>query len=226
MESAVRRARGGEGPEVLSEPALRGINPFRNRGPPASMHQNHMKVKIRRPLTRRFLLLGIAWLAVVSGFALYVWATGLPLPWTADYDRASYSRIVKAIAADPKRLCGRRLYDVARELGMDDAPWDDANVQNRPGSFRIYHFQGFALYVTLEYMRQGLTNNMLLERGSEAEKLRARNLLQINLDIPPYVLIDGLKRREERMRIYWAREEEAIREINEQMELKPRGHAG
>jgi hypothetical protein len=174
----------------------------------------------------RILLLGIACLAVGSGFALYVWATGLPLSWTADYDRASYSRIVKAIAADPKQLCGRRLYDVARELGWDDAPWDDANVQNRPGSLRIYHFRGFCVYVTLEYMQQGLTDNMLLERGSEEEKLQARDLLRINLHNPPWALFDGLKSREERMRLFWAREEEAMRKINEEMELKRRPHPG
>jgi len=167
-------------------------------------------------------LLGIACLAVVSGVALYVWVTGLPLSWTADYDRATYARIINAIAADPQHLCGRRLYDVARELGLEDAPWDDGNVQNLPGSYRVYHFRGFALYVTLDYMRQGLTPNMLLERGSADEKLQARDLLRINLHMPPYVLIDGLSSREERMRIYWARENEAMREINEQMQLKRR----
>jgi len=180
------------------------------------------RVNVRRFLTRRFLLLGIACLAVVSGVALYVWATGLPLSWTADYDRARYARISKAIAADPQHLCGRRLYDVARELGLEDAPWDDGNVQNLPGSYRIYHFRGFALYVTLEYMQQGLTQNMLLERGSAVEKLQARDLLRINVHMPPHVLIDGLSSREERMGIYWARENEAIRKINEQMQLKRR----
>jgi len=181
------------------------------------------RVKVRRSLDRRYLLLGIACLAAVSGVALSVWAIGLPLSWTADYDRARYARIIKAIAADPQHLCGRRLYDVARELGLEDAPWDDGNVQNLPGSYRIYHFRGFALYVTLEYMQQGLTQNMLLERGSADEKLQARDLLRINLYLPPHVLIDGLSSREARMRIYWARQNEAIREINEQMELKRKG---
>jgi hypothetical protein len=176
------------------------------------------RVNVRRFLTRRFLLLGIACLAVVSGVALYVWATGLPLSWTADYDRASYARIINAIAADPQHLCGRRLYDVARELGLQDAPWDDGDVQNLPGSYRVYHFRGFALYVTLEYMRQGLTQNMLLERGSADEKLQARDLLRINLNIPPHVLIDGLSSRDERMRRYWARVYEDIKEINKKME--------
>ena len=139
------------------------------------------RVNVRRFLTRRFLLLGIACLAIVSGVVLYVWATGLPLSWTADYDRATYARIMSAIAADPQHLGGRRLYDVARELGLEDAPWDDGNVQNLPGSYRVYHFRGFALYVTLDYMRQGLTQNMLLERGSADEKLQAHDLLRINL---------------------------------------------
>ena len=185
-----------------------------------------MKIPVRRPLTRRFLLVGIACLAVVCGLALTVWATGLPLSWTADYDRAQYNRIVSAIAADPKHLGGRRLYDVAHQLGFEDVPWDDGSVQNRAGSMRIYHFRGFALWVTLDYMRDGVTEDMMLERGSAEEKLQARDLLRINLNVPPSVWIDGLASREERMRIFWAREEEAIRKLNEEMELKRRGRAG
>jgi hypothetical protein len=185
-----------------------------------------MRFQAWRPLTRRFLSVGIGSLAVVCGLALYIWATGLPLSWTAEYDRAKYNRIVSAIAADPKHLCGRRLYDSAGELGFEDAPWDDGNVQNRTGSLHIYHFRGFALWVTLDYMRQGVTEEMMLERGSAEEKLKARDLLRINLNIPPSVWIDGLASREERMRIFWAREEEAMRRINEEMELKRRGHAG
>jgi hypothetical protein len=81
---------------------------------------------------------------------------------------------------------------------------------------------GVALYVTLDYMRQGLTQNMLLERGAAEEKLQARDLLRINLHVPPHVLIDGLSSREERMRIYWARQNENMREINELMRLQRR----
>jgi hypothetical protein len=110
----------------------------------------------RRSLRRWSVWLGIAGLSVVSGVALCVRLMGLPLSWTADYDRARYARIIKAIAADPKHLCGRRLCDVSRELGLEEVPWDDGNVQNLPGSYRIYHFRGFALYVSLDYMREGI----------------------------------------------------------------------
>jgi hypothetical protein len=170
-------------------------------------------------MSPRYRLLAVAGLFVVSGVAFSVWAIGLPLSWAADYDRARYARITRAIAADPQHLGGRRLYDAGREVGLEDAPWDDANAQNRPGSFRIYHFRGFALYVSLEWGRQGLTDNMLLERGSADEKLQARDLLRIDPHNAPYVLIDGLSSREERMRLYWARQEKAMREINKQLEL-------
>ena len=88
--------------------------------------------------------------------------------------------------ATHQHLCGRRLYDVGQELGWDDVHLGRCqHVQNRPGSLRIYHFRGFCLYVTLEYMQQGLTDNMLLERGSDEEKLQARDLLRISLHNPP-----------------------------------------
>jgi hypothetical protein len=129
-------------------------------------------------------------------------------------------RITNAIAADPQHHCGRRLYDVSRELGLEDAPWDDGNVQNLPGSYRVYHFRGFALYVTLDYMREGVTEKMLLERGSPEEKRKGRDLLRINLNVPPFAMIDSISSREERMRQFWAREQEAIDQINKEMESK------
>ncbi len=166
------------------------------------------------------MLLGIACLSIVSGVALSLRAIGLPLSWTADYDKARYARITRAIAADPQHLCGRRLYDVGRELGLEDVPWDDGNVQNLPGSYRVYHFRGFVLYVSLEYMREGLTQDMLLERGSTEEKLRGRDLLRIDPHNAPFVMIDGISRREERMRQYWARVDEEIEKINKAMESR------
>jgi hypothetical protein len=174
----------------------------------------------RRSRTRWYVLLGIASLSAISGIALYIWAIGLPLSWAFDYDSVRYTRITNAIARDPQHLGGRRLYDVSRELGLEDVSWDDGNVQNLAGSLRIYHFRGFALYVTLDYMGEGVTEDMLLERGSAEEKLRGRDLVRINRSSAPFILIDGISSREERMRRYWAREEEAMKDINEQMRLK------
>lgn len=177
-------------------------------------------VKSQWSLRQRSLWLGLAGLAVVSGVALAIWAVGLPPSWTMDYDRTRYARIIKAIAADPQHLCGRRLDDASEELGVEDVPWDDGNVQNVPGSVRIYHFRGFRVYVTLDYTREGVTQDMLLERGSPEEQLRARDLLRIHPHHPPFVLIDGLRGREERMQQYWAQVDEEIEEINREIESK------
>ncbi len=174
-----------------------------------------LRVEARRSPTRWFVLLGIACLAVVSGISLSVWIIGLPPSWTMDYDRALYARITKAIAADPQHFCGRRLHDVNRELGLEDLPWDDGNLQNLPGSLRIYHFRGFALYLTLDYMRQGVTQSMLLGTGPTSEQLQARDLLRIDSYNRPSVMIDGINDREERMRQYWARAYESVRKHNE-----------
>lgn len=184
---------------------------------PPTLRAAGSNVESRRSRKRRSVWLEIACLTVVSGVVFYLWAVGLPLSWTADYDRTRYTRIIEAIAADPQHLCGRRLDNAGQELGLEDVPWDDGNVQNLPGSYRIYHFQGFALYVHLDYMREGLTQDMLLGRGSTEERLQARNLLWIHPLIPPFVLIDGLNSREERMKRYWTRVDEEIEEINKKM---------
>lgn len=178
------------------------------------------KVGDQRHPRRRRVLFGIACLSIVSGVALSIWVFGIPLSWTADYDRASYARIKHAIAADPQHFCGKRLYDVLRELGLENAHWDDGNVQNLPGSSRLYHFRGFALYVSLDYMAEGVTEDMLLERGSPSEQLRGRDLLRIDPHIRPFVLIDGISNRQERMRRFWAEVDAEIRKINEQMKLQ------
>jgi hypothetical protein len=178
-----------------------------------------LKVEGRLSPRRRNLLLGISCLSVVSGVAFF-WAFGLLSSWTVDYDRAGYARIIKVFGADSQHHCGRRLYDVGPELGIEDVPWDDGNVQNLPGSYRIYHFRGFALYVTLDYMREGLTQDMLLGRGSSTERSRGRDLLWIHPRNPPFVIIDGISSRAERMKRYWSQVDENIREINEEMQLK------
>lgn len=178
----------------------------------------------RRPWPRRIVIRLIVFLSLASVLAIAYWASGLPLPWdedwmagynrarswTAEYDKASYYRITRAIAADPQRFCGRRLDDLSRELSLEDVPWDDGNLQNMPGSFRIYHFPGFALYVSLDWGRDGVTSDMLLERGSPSERLRGHDLLRIDVHQHPYVLIDGVHGREERMRRYWQLARESI----------------
>ena len=166
---------------------------------------------------RRSVVLGISILSVVSAVAFSIHAIGpATWAWLAGYDHTSYARITQAIAIDPQHLCGRQLYDVSRELGLEDVPWDDGNVQNEPGSFRIYHFRGFAVYVTLDYTRSGVTRNILLERGSTEEKVLGRDLLRIHPTIAPFARIDGICGREERMRQYWARVDEDITQTNDE----------
>jgi hypothetical protein len=167
-------------------------------------------------------LLGFAGLAVAAMVARVILVMWPPLTWVYDYDRAAYDRIVEAIAADPQHLCGQRLYDVSRELGLKDVPWDDGNVQNLSGSLRIYHFRGFSLNLPLDYTSQGVTEEMLLARGESTEQPPARDLLRINRFQYPSVWVDGIGNREERMRQFRKRVEDNIREINEKMELEHR----
>jgi len=161
-------------------------------------------------------------LSVVFALALYIWLRSLPPFWWLDHDKAMYARISKAIAADPRPFWNRRLYDFLRELDLQDIPWDDANVQNEAGSFRIYHFRGFALYVNLyvpsEHWRDVAPQKILLEQGSLEEKRLARDWLRI--ESRPYASIDGINSREERMRKYWAEANEGLRRINEEMQSR------
>ena len=171
----------------------------------------------RRFLRWRHVLLGIVCLSVVFALAFYIWIRSLPPFWWLDHDKAMYARISKAIAADPKHLSGKRLYEFIRELDLEDIPWDDANVQNQAGSLRIYHFRGFNLYVNLsvpvEHWQHRGPERILLEQGSLEEKRQARDWLRIGSG--PFAHIDGINSREERMRKYWAEVNESLRRKNE-----------
>ena len=101
---------------------------------------------------QRVVLLSL--LFVVSGSLFALWRFGLPLSWTADYDRDRYNQIRRAIDADPKHLLGKSFAEVSKEFNLEDVPGDDVTI-NQPfnGQFRIYHFRGFAFYVSLELDR-------------------------------------------------------------------------
>jgi hypothetical protein len=188
--------------------------------PPSAVAQS--KGAGRCFLRWRHVLLGIVCLSVVFALALYIWIRSLPPFWWLDHDKAMYARISKAIAADPRHLSGKRLYDFIRELDLEDIPWDDANLQNHAGSVRIYHFRGFMLnvnlYVPFEHWRHRGPERILLEQGSLEEKRQARDWLRI--ESRPFALIDGINSREERMRKYWAEVNESLRQINEEMESR------
>ena len=168
------------------------------------------------------MLLGIVCLSVVFALALSIWIRSLPPFWWLDHDKRMYTRTSKAIAADPRPLWDKRLYDFIRELDLEDIPWDDANVQNQAGSFRIYHFRGFMLsvnlYVPFEHWRHRGPERILLEQGSLEEKRQARDWLRI--ESRPFALIDGINSREERMRKYWAEVNEGLRQIREEMKSR------
>jgi hypothetical protein len=160
------------------------------------------------------LLLGIASLSFVCWLAYLIWLSRQPIGFWMDHDRASYARVSKAIAADPRRWWNTRLDDFIRELDLEDIPWDNVVDSTEAGTGRVYHFRGFKLYVGIyvpqEYWQHGNSDRMLREEGSPEEKRQAREALRIGYR--PFVTIDGMS-REERMREY----EEEIRQINEEM---------
>ena len=102
-------------------------------------------------------LLIFTMLFAVTAFGLTLWRSGLPLSWTADYDRVRYARIRRAIDADPRHLVGKRFDEVAAAFGLEGVPWDDAATQQPAGMLRMYHFQGFVLYVSLTLLPAGVT---------------------------------------------------------------------
>ncbi len=154
-------------------------------------------------------LLVFTFLFVVSGICLALRSFWLPLSWTADYDRERCTKIVKAIEADPQHLLGKPLEEVAKELGLEGVPWDDVSFQEPPDhSSRMYHFRGFALHVTLKRLPAGITPSSKEARSTTSAELQRHGVLWLAF-WHPFVRIDGISDRKERMKQYWKAELEA-----------------
>ena len=155
-------------------------------------------------------------LFVACGIGLAVWSLGLPVSWTADYDRERYHQIRRAIGADPEHLLRTPFDDFSRKLRLEDVPWDDAAWKHEPGMFRIYHFRGFALYVTLHRLPAGITPVGPTPWTLWSDELEGHGVLWLAHQIP-VVRIDGVSDAKERMERYWKDVDEEFKRVNVEM---------
>jgi len=63
------------------------------------------------------------------------------------YDRARYTSMREALAND---LRGIPFSDFEKRLGIGGAKWDDVYTDQPSHTSRLYHFEGFSLWVSLE----------------------------------------------------------------------------
>jgi hypothetical protein len=160
-------------------------------------------------------------LFVACVFGLAFWSLGLPVSWTADYDGKRYTQIRRAIDADPQHLLAKSFDEISRKLRLEDVPWDDAAVQQEPGMFRIYHFRGFALHVTLERLPPGMTPDSRTPWTSTGKELERHGVLWLAHQYP-CITIDGISDGKERMKRYWKAIDEECERINAEMRKRGR----
>jgi hypothetical protein len=166
-------------------------------------------------------LIVIAFLSALAGTSLALSTRYLPLSWTADYDRVSYYRIGRAIAADPTHLRGKPFDRVRRELGLDEVPWDDGGaLQLLDGVYRIYHFRGFALHVTMQLLPAGATPDRIERPSGTGEDLRGPSVLWLHDS--PLLRIDGISDRGERMKRHFKELDEMCASMNAEADRRRR----
>jgi hypothetical protein len=158
-------------------------------------------------------------LFVACGIGLAVWIVGLPLSWTADYDRVRYAEIRRAIDADPQHLLGQPFDEVSRRLRLEDVPWADIAIQQASDMVRLYHFRCFSLEVTLECLPAGIPPGRRGPWAPTDEELRRPGVLWLAHQYPS-LRIDGVGDRKERMRRFWKHVEEECERINAEMQRK------
>jgi hypothetical protein len=164
---------------------------------------------------RSLFVLAILLVACAAGYVLRHEA--LPLSWTADYDRARYNEIRRAIDADPNHLAGKPFDEISRRFGLEDVPWDDGAVQQESGMFRIYHFRGFSLHLTLRRLPPGSTPDRVEPWTGDYKDLLERGLLWVGPSYPA-LWVDGISDPKARMDRYWKEVQEMCDRMNAEMD--------
>lgn len=178
---------------------------------PAEPKANRRLFRFSRPK-----LLVLTLLFVVSGIWIAVWNLQLPVSWTADYDKERYTQIRRVIADDQQHLLGKSLDEVSKAISLENVSWDDGGFQQPSGMYRIYHFRGFAFYVTLEALPVGIKPDSNTPWSSTEEELQRHGKLWL-ADQYPFVQIDGINDGKERMKRHWKAIDEECEQINAKM---------
>jgi hypothetical protein len=153
---------------------------------------------------------------VLGAILLTLLSQGIPVAWTADYDRERYYEIRRVIEGDRKRLLDRSFAEVSQLLRLDGVPWDNVSFQQEPGMFRVYHFRGFALYVTLQRFPPGITPESHTPWTASGEELDRTGVLWL-ANRYPSLEIDEVTDRAERLRRYWNAIEEVCARVQAEM---------
>lgn len=165
----------------------------------------------------RKLLAILAALVILSIASRFVLLPTLPSTWRVDFDWNRYVEIHDAIKADKSHLLGKSFAEVSQRFGLESVPWDDASFQHGPtDSYRIYHFRGFAFYVTVD-LELPDDSPLRTGRGYSGEGLRRYGVLRLAHQYP-FVRADGINDPKERMKHYWDAIDEECARINAETE--------
>ncbi len=109
------------------------------------------------------------------------------------------------------------LDEVVRQLGLENVPWDAGFTMMPDGEHRIYHFRGFALYISLRLFPPGIRPDSGERWTSSGEELHRHGVLWL-YHFYPALHVDGIDDPKERMRLHWKAIDEECERINAKME--------
>ena len=134
-----------------------------------------------------------------------------------DYDKTRYDQMETLINSSTNHLLGKSLDEVSDLLSLKGAPWDAAYTSYPSGEARIYHFRGYYLYLHLEILPKGTSPTNHLGVSFTAEELQKSGVRWLAA-FYPFVDVDGLTNRAERMTNYWEAVDVGFRKRYEEME--------
>lgn len=134
-----------------------------------------------------------------------------------DYDKTRYDQIEALINSSTNHLLGKSLDEVSDLLSLKGVPWDTGYTSYPFGETRIYHFRGYYLHLHLEILPKGTSPTNHLGVSFTEEELQKSGVRWLAA-FYPFVRVDGLTNRVERVTNYWAAVGVGFRKRNEEME--------
>jgi len=120
----------------------------------------------------------------------------------AELDQKRRNEIQSTIEADPKKLLGKSLDEVSKQLNLEKVPWDKGYTNFPNGELRIYHFPSFSLTMHLVLLPPGIKPRSNQNYSYTQESLQRTGVRWLDGSYP-FVRVDNINDSKERMKLYW-----------------------
>lgn len=119
------------------------------------------------------------------------------------YDKDKYEEILKYLGKDSSKLFGTPINTLISTLDLTNVEWNYGYTNMPNGEVRIYHFDGFYLFLHLEILPKDIDFNKRKQYSSTFADLKKNGVRYLS-SFNSFVRIDGIEQSDKRLTEYWA----------------------